>query len=652
MTALSPVFLYGTDDVEPGFRKLAAGPLSLTFDRGGLRWISWRGVELLHGILFLARTDGWGTPEAEIGDLVIDENADHFHASWTSIFLDGDAQVSVAIVIEGDASGRLQASADIRTADHFTTPRTGFVALYPVKGFAGQTITVEHASDGSEEIVLPELISPSQPVFDIRAIEYRPRPGLRAAVRFEGDVFEMEDQRNWSDGSFKVYNRPLGWPAPYVITAEKPVHQSVTLSVTEDDKPAVELATDHSGPVTVAIGGLTGRPVPKIGVFLDGAFAEEAASLAAAEPIHANELVIRLRPASESGLDAIPALARFLAENPLPAALEILLGKADAAQEEIAAVAAALRKAGISPVSAAAFPKVDEASFQPGASRPAVPSEAAIHAALRQAFPDIPAGGGTPAYFPELNRKRPPIGTLDFLVHGTTAIVHAPDDRSVFETADTLPHIIRTARSFAPGLPYRLGPVGIGARINSYGNGPSPNPHNRRVGLSDLDPRQRGLFAAAWYLAYAGQAGGADELVFGAAAGPFGLIYAPRPHIQPWFDSQKRGVVPLYHLVADLTEAAGRERREVTVSDESRVRAFAWSDGKDRHLLIASIVAEPTEIHLEALEAAAVFRSLDGFTFEKAALDPAAFRADRRLFSVNRTVKLEPYAVIRVWEKS
>ena len=26
---------------------------------------------------------------------------------------------------------------------------------------------------------------------------------------FEGDLFEMEDQRNWTDGSFKTYSTPL-----------------------------------------------------------------------------------------------------------------------------------------------------------------------------------------------------------------------------------------------------------------------------------------------------------------------------------------------------------------------------------------------------------------------------------------------------------
>ena len=33
----------------------------------------------------------------------------------------------------------------------------------------------------------------------------------------EGDTFEMEDQRNWTDASYKTYVRPLALPWPYTL---------------------------------------------------------------------------------------------------------------------------------------------------------------------------------------------------------------------------------------------------------------------------------------------------------------------------------------------------------------------------------------------------------------------------------------------------
>ena len=44
-------------------------------------------------------------------------------------------------------------------------------------------------------------------------------PGVFATVRMEGDAFEMEDHRNWTDASFKTYVRPLALPWPYVLPA-------------------------------------------------------------------------------------------------------------------------------------------------------------------------------------------------------------------------------------------------------------------------------------------------------------------------------------------------------------------------------------------------------------------------------------------------
>ena len=103
---------------------------------------------------------------------------------------------------------------------------------------------------------------------------------------------------------------------------------------------------------------------------------------------------------------------------------------------------------------------------------------------------------------PELNRKPVPKGVFDFITHTGCPIVHAPDDISVMETLETLPWIFFSARTMIGKVPYHIGPTSIPCRDNPYGAAVAPNPDNRRVCLSDIDPRQRGLFAAAWNLGY------------------------------------------------------------------------------------------------------------------------------------------------------
>jgi hypothetical protein len=82
-----------------------------------------------------------------------------------------------------------------------------------------------------ERAAFPERIEPAQPFFDIRAISHQVAPGVTATCRMEGDAFEMEDQRNWSDASYKTYVRPLALPWPYTLPAGESVRQTITLTL-------------------------------------------------------------------------------------------------------------------------------------------------------------------------------------------------------------------------------------------------------------------------------------------------------------------------------------------------------------------------------------------------------------------------------------
>ena len=74
------------------------------------------------------------------------------------------------------------------------------------------------------------------------------------------------------------------------------------------------------------------------------------------------------------------------------------------------------------------------------------------------------------------------------------------------------------------------------------------------------DPRQRGLFGAAFALGYLARAtaAGIDTVCFGAPTGPFGLIHRKTDYPQPWFDDQaKPSVYPLYHPLMAIAAANG-----------------------------------------------------------------------------------------------
>ena len=116
--------------------------------------------------------------------------------------------------ISGRSDGSLAFDVVAVAETDVLTNRVGFVVLHPLADVAGRPVRVVHTDGREVTDRFPELIKPSQPIFDIRSLAHEIAPGVWATCTMEGDAFEMEDQRNWSDASYKTYVRPLGRPWP------------------------------------------------------------------------------------------------------------------------------------------------------------------------------------------------------------------------------------------------------------------------------------------------------------------------------------------------------------------------------------------------------------------------------------------------------
>ena len=82
----------------------------------------------------------------------------------------------------------------------------------------------------------------------------------------EGDTFEMEDQRNWTDASYKTYVRPLALPWPYLIAKGETIDQKVTLIVSGS---ASEIESVETGLSITSVSKSTNRAMPPLGLGLD-----------------------------------------------------------------------------------------------------------------------------------------------------------------------------------------------------------------------------------------------------------------------------------------------------------------------------------------------------------------------------------------------
>ncbi|WP_425106397.1 D-apionate lactonase [Ancylobacter sp.] len=581
--------LFGTPEPEPEVRRLKAGPLSAELIEGNLRNIRFHGVEVLRAISFVVRDKDWGTYAPTLHDLTVEEGEGRFAVRYRADCVGPGGE---RLVYKGRIEGRptcLVFEGEAVPEGDFLTNRCGFTVLHPIVGLAGTEVEVEHV-DGRRVVArLPELIDPAQPFKDMRAISHAVAPGVRATCRMEGDAFEMEDQRNWSDASYKTYVRPLALPWPYVLPAGAPGRQRVTLDIAAEG--AVAPTPRDDAPVVLTPGATRGR-LPLFGLVIApdqaAATCDATDELAALAP---QELLFHFDPTAGHGPAELAAFARLAGQGGA-SVLEYVVPCARPLIEEFSDLARQVAAAGLRLDALAVSPAVDRRSTPPGSVWPRCPPLEEVYEAARRAFPALRLGGGMFSYFTELNRKRPPVALLDYVTHCTCPIVHDADDRAVMQSLEALPFILRSARAFiGADMPYRIGPSTIGMRHNPYGARVMPNPERRRMPMAERDPRQDGLFAAAYLVGMAARLAeaGVESFTGAALTGPFGLLAEDAP-------ARRR---PVFHTARWLAALGGAPAISVASADPARVLALAGATpAGDRVLLAANLTPQEQSVTL------------------------------------------------------
>lgn len=634
------VRLYGTEEEVAPPRVLRAGRLSAELEAGNLRYLRLDGIELLRAVSFIVRDRNWGTYNPEIRDLSIEEQGEAFRVSYLAVAQDEEQEFRYRAVIEGRPDG-LTFSAEGEPAGDFVTNRTGFVVLHAA-GLAGAPVEIEKVDGSVVQDRFPELIDPVQPMMDLRCLTHEAAPGLEVSCRMEGEAYEMEDQRNWTDASYKTYVRPLAKPWPYTLEAGSRIEQSVTVTVS-GRAPARPAGNEA---VTVGLGEAAGT-APSLGLGFDPDEAEASRAvaplLAKAAPGH---LICHFDPRrghDRKSLEQGVAVAASLGAEPW---LEAVVTAIDEVEQEIAELGRTVAELGAPFKVVLLSPAPDLKCTLPGSAWPPAPDARVLFRAAREAFPGVRLGGGMFSFFTELNRKRPPTDLLDLVSFTTSALVHAGDDRSAMEGLESLPAIAASAEAIAAGLPVAVGPSGLGFRMNPYGEAPMANPRNIRQAMNFNDPRQRGLFGAAWALGFYSRfaQGGVSAVALGGTTGPLGLVHTPQSWPTPGFERQGQ-LYPVFHVVRGLARQAGQGLRAVEIGAPSRLQGVCLEGPAGRELWLANLTPEPLPVALPS--AASGLFQLDAEDFAAAQEDPEL--ADRLTAPAEpRRVTLGGFGVARI----
>lgn len=602
------VLLFGSESGPAPRTALQAGPLQLVFQNGDLRYVRLGGAELLRRVYAAVRDHNWGTVPAKLSNVKIDARSDRFRITYQSDHVGGPIHFRWNALITGTPDGRIEFGFDGVAVTSFKRNRIGFCVHHPLAGFAGKPCEVETSKSGWTKGIVPAAIAPHQPFLDIKAVRHQAAPDCQFEVRFEGETFEMEDHRNWTDGNFKTYGTPLSLPFPVDVPAGTSVKQKIILSLI--GKPPRVAPRSASKPV-VSVQPV-GQPVavPRVGI---------AASTLDTK-LGAKQLD-RLRALNLSHLrvEADSWDSPEVTALGLPLEVMLLLGANSEEQLRRAAALARERKWNV-----ARWIVCEEKS---------IVTTAAAGRLAKSILASAPIVGATRANFTEINRERPAIGAFDAIAFPINPQVHAFDNASLAENCAAQRDVILSGKAFLGATPIYVSPVTFRQQFNAVATGPEPPPPPGTL-PGRVDARQMSLFGAAWTLAslkYLAESGAAGVTYF-ESAGWKGVMETEKGSSSPdLFHSLPACVYPIWHVLADVGEMNAGQVQPSRSSHPLEVESLILRLGGKQRILLANLSDQQQTVELPSalVSAGAAVRILHAANAESAMTNPEQFRAPR-----------------------
>jgi hypothetical protein len=483
------------DTADPTDEVVVAGPWRFVLRGAEIADVTHRGVTVLRAIRFVTRDHDWRTADDTVLRRTVETDDD---VPSANVRIDATSGCDDAPVLEYRLDvaldgGTVHVDAVGTTTTAFRRNRIGLVVLHPPT-LAGTRFTTRHPTAPPTEHTFPVWIAPHQPATDVVGYEWTV-DGIDVDVSLAGDGFEMEDQRNWTDASFKTYSTPLSEPFPVALDAGTAIHQSVTLACGPSGRPRP---------------GGTASPATDLAL-LDGAASTPVGTpptiqlLAASAPAAA-------RPDEHELVHGVPILVEPVLGDPNVAAV-LASARHDAgdAPLDVRFVTddPALLRAAIDDVLESG-PVVRVGAFDPSTHVTTPALQRALRAAVATHGDGLGVVAGTRAHFTELNR------TIDLhsdwdgpLTFSVTPQMHDRSRAQVTESVRMQRWVVSSASRLAAGRPLHVGPVTLRPRFNAVATSPRRIVTDASVASGygpqfvpgATDPEQHSAAAAAWFAA-------------------------------------------------------------------------------------------------------------------------------------------------------
>jgi hypothetical protein len=572
------ILWHGTDAPPPAPQWLTAGPLTVALEEGQLRGVWLGGRQVVQRIYGAVRDRFWNTVPGSLTYVRAEQEAGGFRVTLSSEHVSAEVDFIWRAEITGTADGTLRYVFDGEARRAMAKNRIGLCVLHPL-WLAGKPCQVEYVSGDRATVNFPFLTDPMQPVrglHDFRELRHELADGVEAVWSFEGDVFEIEDQRNWTDASFKTYSTPQRIPMPATMSEGQRVRQAVTLRLS-GNVAALPAGTPRAEAETVQISiGETAGPLPELGTgaaYHGGALTErETALLRALRLAHYRVEVDPSRPGWQAELE------RGLRESAaLGAKAEVVLPLAD----DVETICQSARE------TAEAFPGIVARWLILTRGAPATRLATLEEARAVLAGEDTPVGGGTDADFFQLNNNRPPEELCDFVSVPLRPCAHQFDLGIMAENLQGQREVLQAMAAIWPDKPLAVSPVSLRTRAQK---GPPAAPGELPA---QADVRQMSLAGAAWTVGCikAVAETGAQSLTLFQTTGLRGLIEREGGSGVAEFHGIPGAVFPVYLVLASLMDWRGAEVLAAESDAPPAVQALVLQKDGKRRVLLANLTA-------------------------------------------------------------
>lgn len=608
---------------------LRAGPLTMVFepDNAFLRYVKAGPYEVLRGITAPVRNQLWGTVPPAVTNLKLDDQKDHFTLTFDVLCQERDIDFLWHGSIKGSAQGEVEYIFDGTARSTFMRNRIGFCVLHGETA-AGKPWIIENVRGEKLKGNFPSYISPHQPAKDIRAISHELASGVWAEVRFEGEVFEMEDQRNWTDASFKTYCTPLAIPYPVRLEQGTKVWQKITFRV-QGAPPATSDESDKK--VILSLGAET-SPRLRVGLHVSTQTDELSdLDIKRLKLLNLDHLRVELTPSSND----FPRQLRQAAQQSKALGVGLLaaLHFRDQPEVELKSLTAELE------------------AVRPNISTWLVlgTNRANYHLARKKlkAFnsQSVVGFGDEEINFVQLNRFRPDSDMMEAVSYGMTPQIHAIDNASIIETLAIQGDTVRSARQFVGNHPIIISPITLGTSLATAPPPPGELPAN-------VDVRQLSSFFAGWTvgsLKYLSEAGVQSATYF-ETVGWKGIMDSSRSSARtPKFPAPAGGVYPVYHVLYEFGQFVNGKVQRVTSTEPWSVVGLALSRTGITRLLVANLTDRPQSVTIRGLGQNLEVRPIDTHQVLSTESEVNAFgRQSTKATALVDPLTLPPYGIVRV----